>query len=254
MNLETAIAENFSRCTKNELRMFCREAGLKPAPNAGAELMRKELMQHYKITETTHPTIKRDRVVKYRARNEILPPMNLTPEGIWGGRRHRIILGRPFDATKSQKGELFSWNGKNPYRVPFNEVDAVPEPIYNLIMEKKRPVATPRLNEQTGEQYTDFVFEPRFNVNYLGVDPDTADLPGSAREWYQSKGPDWLRKRSLVELNQIADYCGIDRTMLRGTETGKPRAMNQHELLNALMIHFFDNPDVEEVSDGQEVA
>jgi hypothetical protein len=212
------------------------------------------LMDHFKLSDATHSTLKVDRVVKYRARNEIIPPYNLSPEGIWGGRRRRIRLGKPLDATKSQKAELVSWNCKNPYRVPFNEIEAVPEPIYNILREKRRMIPVARTNEQTGEVYTDWVEEPKFPIEDHGVDPDTANLAGSLREWYQDKGPTWLRKRSHVELQQIADHCGIERSVYKGADAGKPRPMTHEELLPHLMIQFFDHPDVTDDDDKGKAA
>lgn len=252
MKLEDAIKENFARCTRNELRLFCKDAGVRIGPAAGPEMMRRGLLEHFAITDSTPGVVKADRVVKYRARNEILPPYNLTPEGSWGGRRRRITLGKPLDATKNQKAELISWNCKNPYRVPFNEIEAVPEPIYNTLMEKRRSIPTPVINPQNGEQSTQWIQEPKWPLSDHGVDPDTAGLAGSLREWYQGKGPNWLRERSLVDLQQIADHCGIERQVYRGADAGKPRLMTLAELLPHLMIQFFDFPDVGEYEEDED--
>lgn len=44
----------------------------------------------------------------------IRPPYNLTPIGLWGGRRHRITLPRP-ESAKLARAEPVSWNGKPPF-------------------------------------------------------------------------------------------------------------------------------------------
>ena len=251
MKFEQAVKERFERCTPRELREFCKQHNIKIGPNTAPDTMVRKLLEALDLSPNVHADTARDKVVRLRSRSEVIPPYNLTFEGTWEGRRRRIRLARPADAVKGDGAIEVSVNGKNPYPIPFNRVEAVPYPIYNRLNEL-RQVNRYQKTLDSGEVTTAFDFtDPKYNFADLGDDPDTADRARDLNDWYRAKGPTWLRERNIREMRMIANICQIDDRVKNDAGTGT-RPMNEDELLQALMLAFYNEIDVEEIGEAAE--
>lgn len=245
MDFARAKAERFERCTPKELREFGREQGLKFGPNTSAETMQRKLLEHCGLTLNNEQS----NVVRHRATNSITPPYNLTFEGIWEGRRRRIRVPRPADALKGDGAISVSVNGKAPYLIKFNQVEAVPYPIYNRLNEI-RAVRAIQVTNPDGTSGTEFNHDdPKILFHDLGDDPDTADRAVDLADWYRGRGPQWFRDRKTHELRSIATVCQLNQHVKNEAGTGT-RPMNHDELLAALFVHFWNDLDV--IEEGNE--
>lgn len=247
LSIDDAKASRFEQATLPELRAYADQLGIDYAPTAPGATLRRKLLEACglptEVAATQAVPAKRPKIAS--AREAIVPPYNLTPNGLWGGRRHRVKLPRPA-GSKLAAAEGFGWNGKHPYYLPYDEVVAVPEPVLNILRENTRPRPIQRkipMPDGSVEVTTDWVHDP-MPYQYIGVDAETAHLAGSLTEWYQQRGPAWFDKRTHAELRQIAGLCEIS---LLGHDR-KPVA--QDEALARLKTFFFGYPDAIEVEDA----
>jgi hypothetical protein len=232
ISLEEAKKQAFENATIPELRNYCLTAGIEFAPADSGPVLRKRLRSNFGIASAAQQfTAPRK---KAKAKTEIFPPYNLTTDGIWGGRRHRIRLPRP-PGVKEGVAEMFGWNGKHPYPVKYDEVDLVPEPILNILRDKKSPRPI-RVDKGNGEITTSWEFND-LSFSYLGVDEDTKDRAGSLSEWYQNKGVKWFQERTLPELMAIARLIEIS------TNGADKKPLDKDGMLGRLCLFFFGYED-----------
>lgn len=232
ITLEEAKRSAFENATIPELRKYCEQAGIEFAPADSGPVLRKRLRSNFGIVSAANQfTAPRK---KAKPKSSIFPEYNLTPDGIWGGRRHRVRLPRPA-GIKEGVAEIYGWNGKHGYPIKYDEVDLVPEPILNILKDKKRPRPV-RVDKGNGEITTSWEFDD-FPFSYLGVDEDTKDRAGSLTEWYQQKGAKWFQGLSIHELQSIARLIELS---IMG-EDKKP--LEKSDLLARLNVFFFGYPD-----------
>jgi hypothetical protein len=244
--LSQAKDEKFSRSTLPELREYCDQLGITYTKQHNGEALRRMLFESMGLGEPSMPAAAEKQRAKVVARTKepITPPYNLTPEGLWGGRRRRVSIPRP-EGSKMAKAELFGWNGKKPYYLPYGEVHAIPEPIYHILRENKRrrpveqhiPIPGTMMQEVT----TAFEFDDTPFTDH-GVDPDTAHLAGSLTEWYQQKPPSWYKDRSDLELGVIVRALSL----LERDKEGKRKPRD--EILGELFVFLYGHPDVEDAA------
>ena len=239
--IESAAAEQFSKSTVEELRAYAKDVGIEESipPGANGDAIRKILLNalglEVKASFVVGPAIK---IVS--GGEEIFPSYNLSPTGLWGGRRHRITLPRP-EGSKLGNYEGFAWNGKAPYFVAYNEVCNIPEPILNILRSNKRRRSFQKrtiLDDGSVEITTDWAHDD-ISFTYIGVDPETADRAGSLMEWYQQKGPGWFDKRSLREMQLIGARCDLS---LRH-QGPNPPLFTKDDALALLKTFFFGYAD-----------
>lgn len=241
-SIESAAEGRFESSTVEELKEYAKGLGIDEQlkGNESSDKIRAMLLTALGLAvkgEVPKP-LGMPRVVN--AGEAIFPEYNLSPVGLWGGRRHRIKLPRP-EGSKMANAEGFGWNGKETYYIAYDEVTNVPEPILNILRTNKRrrsyqnPVAMPDGSKEitTAWAFDDIAF------SYLGVDPDTAERAGSLLEWYQRKGPSWFNKRSLRELQLIAGK--IELVMRHPGKDGK--TFDHDEACAAMKTFFFGYPD-----------
>lgn len=252
-SIDKAKETYFLESTREEIWAYGKEIGVKFAPAVKTENARVALCKALGLpTELLSPGVEQIRARKPSV--EIFPPYNLSPEGIWGGRRHRVKVGRPLDAHKDENHAEISWNGKEPFRFRFNEVCLMPEPIFNRIRDiQQKEIKQTKVRDHEGdvvEQRTEFVFHDKYPLSYLGLDEATADKCGSLLEWYQQKGPKWFKERNVRELRAIAERCDLG-THTRNELNKKIEPLSQDEMLAKLNTFFFGHPELE---DDTEVA
>lgn len=244
--LQEAQKTAFSTSTRAELRAYAVELGIEGIPeNANAAQLRKMVCATLGIVmEQEGRAAPAPKVTATQGGDKIFPSYNLTPNGIWGGRRHRLSIPRP-DGVKLGQAEGYAWNGKHTYYLPYDEVDSVPEPIYNIIATNKRRRATSVKPEGgvEGEMTTKWEFDSN-PVNYIGVDKDTADLAGSLLEWYQSRGSKFIRDLTDRQLTQVARLLEVQSTQYQG-EKLPPRTLSNDELRDRVMEFLFNFADAE---------
>jgi hypothetical protein len=249
--IENAASERFERSTPEELNAYISELGIESdVPfRLTSDQKRRGLLTALGIEVRQNDVGSRPGPKIARSGEDIFPPYNLTAEGVWGGRRRRIKLPRP-DGAKLENAMPFSFNGKALYYVAYDEVQNVPEPIYNLIVtnKKRRPV---QIRTQTPEGATEITTGWEFDdvpMSDYGLDPETKDRAGSLMEWYQAKGPSWFEKRTLRELQLIAARCEVS---MKGYDN-KP--LDLVEGLATIKTFFFGYPDAVEVKEAKEKA
>jgi hypothetical protein len=243
LDIQTAADERFESATLPELREYAKELGIEESlkPTMNGEKIRGLLLAALGIEQKMAAALRPAPMRVVRGNESIFPSYNLTPLGVWGGRRHRVKLPRP-EGQKIANAEGFGWNGKATYYVPYDEVANIPEPILNIIQQNKRRRAFQKripMPDGTTEITTAFEFDD-IPLSYLGVDPETKDLAGSLMEWYQSKGPEWFEARSISELTSIGKKCDLPMRTDRGKDS---RPMEHEEALATLKLFFFNFPD-----------
>lgn len=244
--LEEALKTRFSTSTREELVAYAKQAGHKHAPNIKTAALREGLLNTLGVPAQDLPAASQPRAIAARS-SEVIPDYNLTPNGLWGGRRHRITLHKPSDAPKSCEGVPFQWNGKPQFFVTFGEPVDVPEPIYERMRELKRGTGKMKLLDN-GEVETEFTHREVHAFNYHGVTPGTENLCGSIKEFYQAKGASWFHKLERRPMLQIMALIEKQPTVGRGE---KERPMLDEELRGVLLQEFFgfsDAVDAEEVA------
>lgn len=242
--LKEAQKENFAKSTRPELRRYAEELGIESVPaDANAAQLRKMVCSALGIAiEAEGKSAPAPQVVATSGGDKIFPTYNLTPNGIWGGRRHRISIPRP-EGMKLGQAEGFAWNGKHTYYVPYDEVDSVPEPIYNIIVQNKRrrPKSVRPEGGTEGERTTAWEFDAA-PVAYYGIDEETKNRAGSLLEWYQARGSAWFAELTPRQLEQVAAKLEVSRTISQG-EKLPPRLLSHDELRDRVMEFLYGYAD-----------
>lgn len=230
--MEDALASGFETSTREELVEYCRLMGIDNINPSGDIQSIKDTLNAALGFAPSGPS--RREPLRTPPPSNVIPPVNLTPHGKWGGRRRRIKLPRPEGSTVA-KAEPFGWNGKATYWLPYDEIVAVPYPIYMILVDTKKPrpkqVKTTNADGATeittGWDHTDRGF------NDLGDDPVTQHLPTSMTEWYQDKGHDFYAKLGQRDLRTVASKLDIP-TLDEG------RKLRPHEdILSDVLVFLF---------------
>lgn len=239
--LKEAQEQNFSKSTRAELLAYAQELGIENIPhNANAAQLRRMVCNTLGIAlEAEGKAAPAPKVSTTAGGDTIFPSYNLTPNGIWGGRRHRIQLPRP-EGSKMAQAEAFSWNGKHPYYVPFDEPDSVPEPIYNIIVQNKRRRVVQQASNN-GEITTAWEFDGNPLI-YLGVDEETKDRAGSLLEWYQARGSQWFHDLTPRQLQQVAQKLEVSMVQHMGDKI-PPRPLGHEELRDRVLEFLYGYAD-----------
>lgn len=227
--LEDALNQGFEHSTREELVWYCETLGLDTIdPKGDVEKIKDALFSSLGHTRPGLAPRTSSRVIPT---SKVVPPVNLTPFGRWGGRRRRIKLPRP-EGAKFARAEGFGWNGKATYWCPFGEVVSVPWPIYAILKDTKKPTAKTVPVGNAGEFTTAWDHDSTPFTD-LGDDPITADLPTSMTEWYQDKGPEFYEKLGARDLRTVA--TNLEVQLLDQDRRGRPH----DDILSDVMIFLF---------------
>lgn len=246
ISLNDAQENKFATSTRSELRAYAEQLGLENVPpNANSATLKKLVCNALGIAlESEGASAPTPKVTTIHGGDTIFPSYNLTPNGIWQGRRHRLSIPRP-DGVKLGAAEGFAWSSKHTYYIAYDEVQDVPEPIYNIIVTNKR--RRPKMVRPDGAEAGEFTTAWDFDavpMNYLGPDEDTKDRAGSLLEWYQSRGSAWFEDKTDRQLRQIAAKLEVATTAWNGD--GQPRRMlNTEELRGAIMEFLYGYADAQ---------
>lgn len=246
--IEDAITSRFENSTREELLQYCEDLGITDVrANADMQLLKQRIFSTLGIA---------DRVIVSGGtaakiyKSKILPTVNLTPSGRWGGRRRRIKVPRPSNATKSEAAMPIGWNGKATYWLPFDEPIDVPYPIFNILRQTRLPRVVQRETEgpgktteiTTGWEFSDLPFSD------YGDTPGTTELPCSLTEWFQEKGPKFYRDLSGRDLQMVADRCDVNTI---GVDKKK---MSPQEIADAVLVFLFGVAADDMHEDGSSVG
>lgn len=246
ITLNDAQENKFATSTRSELRAYAEQLGLENVPpNANSATLKKLVCAALGIAlENDGAAAPTPKVTTMHGGDSIKPTYNLTPNGIWQGRRHRLSIPRP-DGSKYAEAEGFAWSSKHTYYIPYDEVIDVPEPIYNILVtnKRRRPKMVRPEGGDPGEFTTGWDFDA-MPINYLGVDEATKDRAGSLLEWYQARGTGWFEDKTDRQLRQIAGLLEVATTAWNGD--GQPRRMlSTDELRDAIMEFLFGYADAQ---------
>lgn len=241
--IKEAVKHRFERSTTEELLDYIAHFDLPVHDTDTQERMRQRLLAHLGLIDPSGAVI-RNKAGKAAPKDEIRPGYNLSPNGLWGGRRYRVKLMPP-PGSKLGKAEPISWNGKATYWLPYNETHAVPEPIYAILKDRRtRVVKQEKVKHPDGLETITTAWE--FNeipMSDYGVDPATADRAGSITEWYQQKSPSWFKARNTRELQTICALLEIP-TKTKNGAIEQPKS--NEELISDIFVFLFGYPDVED--------
>jgi hypothetical protein len=240
ISIEQAQKDQFQNSTREELIGYCDQLDLK-ADRRSPKAMVAALCEELGVALPGHSQVTHNVRKAIKAKGSVLPPYNLTPNGVWGGRRHRIVLHRP-DGVKIEGGKVFGWNGK-PYAIAYDEVTNIPEPFLNALKEtispRTRSIDVP-LGDGTVERHIEIVQGGQtYRYDYRGVDPETANRAGSLSEYYREKGPEFFEALTKADMREICKLCDIN---LRDEER---QLKDETRLREDLMIFFFGYAQVE---------
>lgn len=237
ISLEQAQATRFQNSTTPELHEYCEQLGLTHGTQDERTTLITRLMAACGLGQHTF-TQQGDTPKVARASGEdVVPPYNLTPDGIWGGRRHRVKLPVP-EGSKLAKSERFDWNGKF-YSINYEEPTDIPEPILEILRNNKgRRISQEKIGTD-GESTTRITPTDR-GFSYIGVTPGTEHLAGSMTEWYQKRGAGWYDKRSPQEINLIAGKLGVKT---RHELNGRTEVVPHADVVAGIKTFLFGYPD-----------
>lgn len=244
LQMKEAQKNNFATSTRKELRAYAEELGIEGVPsNADAKQLRKMVCNALGIAiDVEGRPAPMPEVTTTAGGDKIFPSYNLTPNGIWQGRRHRLSIPRP-EGTRIGQAEQYNWNGKHPYWIAYDEVDAVPEPIYNLIVQNKNAIHKSVRPAGGGEGELTTTWEFAANpLNYYGVDEETKNRAGSLLEWYQARGSDWFRELTPRQLGQVARMLDVPTREYTGPHT-PARILDADEILARVMEFLYSYAD-----------
>lgn len=231
--IEDAIASRFENSTREELLGYCEELGIGDVrPGTELRSIKDRILAQLGMVERASGDKTR---TAPRFASKILPEINLTPQGRWGGRRRRVRIPRPATATKSERAIPIGWNGKATYWIPFDEPVALPWPIYQILMQTraKRPVQRETDGPNGVKEITTAWEFDEFLLQDMGDDPATADLPSSLTGWYQDKGVAFYRTLSERDLITVAGRLEIN---IIGHDK---KRMSAAEVLDQVLIFLF---------------
>lgn len=251
VKMEAAIESRFENSTREELLAYCAQLGIDNArPGDPIPTLKNLLFAALGMDiRATGPGGASGSSIPRVYRSSLLPPVNLTPSGLWGGRRRRVRVPRPSTATKSENAMPIGWNGKATYWLPFDEPVDLPWPIYQRLLQKKirRPVQKSIDGpDGTKEITTDWKFDA-FLFQDMGDTPGTENLPTSMTQWYQDKGPEFFRKLSDRD---IVTVCGRLEIDIIGHDK---KRMSRGEIDDAVSVFLFSvSADSLEIDGGPE--
>ena len=207
--LIAAIDSDFKFCDKAELREHCKELGIPVGPNTKEDAMRVKLLAHYGKQSEFEPA---RATARKGIRSRVLPPVNLIFEkGQWGGRRHAVTVFRPKDEPDIAGGFDITVNGYA-YPVVYGELSKMPEPHYlalkNMHSVRGRITLAPNPDGGNPLPTTTLMSERRFSMDYVGVVPETAHLPGSLVEYYNGLGQQFFEDLDSKQVRELCMYIG----------------------------------------------
>lgn len=247
--IQEAAESRFESSTTEELQFYLTELGEGLNSGDTQAMLRSRVLSAMGLTDAAGQ-LRRGGASTARVNDNdpIRPPYNLTPNGLWGGRRIRVKLPRP-EGAKLGRAEGIGWNGKATYWLGYDTVEAIPFPIYEILKDRKRRiVGQQKTRNADGSEETTTKWEfTDFALLVYGEDPMTKDRAGSLTEWYQGKGPNWFKKRTTRELQTIAQILEVP---LQKGDTFKTSKTDE-ELCGDIFVALYGSSDVIDSKDAK---
>lgn len=173
----------FQGLTKDELIEAGKIFGCEFDRAASESVMRTKLCEKIGEAPMQEPEVK---VAPVKAGQK----PNLTPQGVWGGRRQRVILSRgPLDMNHRNKA--ITWEGIT-RAFPYDEMVDMPLPWFNVMKDAVNAHITQKKVHDDDDNLIGMQkVETPYNVHQyrdLGPTPGTEDLPGDLCEFWQREG------------------------------------------------------------------
>jgi len=241
ITIQQAAETRFAQSTTSELQRYLTELGEPFESNDDQNKLRAKVLAAMGLVD---PAGQQERKAPSRATfagEHIRPPYNLSPNGLWGGRRRRIRVPRP-QGSKLARAECVSVNGKAPYWIAYDETTDVPFPIYMALVDRKRKIVSAEKvdkSDPNSEITTKWEFTDMPIIDY-GDDPLTADRAGSITEWYQTNAPSWFKRRTTRELQSICSLLEITVTKGDVMKTSK----SDEELISDIYVFLWGHAAV----------
>lgn len=252
ISIEKAAEHRFERSTREEIVEYLKQVDDKfQVRNHSSDTLRRLLCDKLGIEFAVHNQAPNVQPLKARPKADIFPPYNLTFNGIWGGLRRRLKLNRPRDAHVKESALSIPVQG-NQIWLKFGEVYNLPAPHYFVLRDCVDPQPRAVENDDRTSQTTEWTFEPKYNITDFGWDEETKDRCVSLTQWYQMKGPDWIKSLSHRDRQAIAALCDIP-THETNHENKRTQVLDEPTVLASLMVHFFGYPDVESIQEAEAV-
>lgn len=255
-SIDEAKDEQFRNSTREELRDYCKIAGIEGVkPQHMEEALAKMLRRHFDIT--IDPKAPNASVLaKIKPKSVVTPEYNLEPEGIWSGRRWRGRTFKPQNEVFKSDAGLYVWaNGahggtKEGYFIRFGAVQVIPEPIYLRLKELERtshftedqPVIVDGVKHEN--KVLKFAHEQMYHMEYQ-IEKGTEHLAGSMLEWYQTKEPKWYMDRDLREMQTVARKLGIETHEFNERGTKKSVVIPLDALRSNVFLFVFGHAELD---------
>jgi hypothetical protein len=206
IDMERLVSQRFQGLSRTELREAADILGLNFGPNTSERTMRLKLCEKIGTMPPDEASDPAPVSIK-RGNGPFDPKPNLTPSGVWGGKRHRVtIFPQTNENTDNAQSYVRLFHECEPRDYPFGVELDLPHPHYESLRRaetgtlKDREVKDSSGNLVRIEHYE--VKSPRYPHQYHGVVPGTEDLPTSLKDYWQ---------RQAVKTN---NFEGIQRRML----------------------------------------
>lgn len=220
-NVEDAKQINFDRSTLEELRNYCVTEKVAFKGSQREETLKKILRAHFNMDGEIIGYTGKQRTIK--PRNQVVPPMNLKPNGVWGGKRHRIRVSKPSLLSRRDEAMHVISNGHygssdvRGYPIRFGAWVVVPTPIFTRVCEIEKAevhfmdVPIEIDGAKSHDVVAVFKHENLYTVEVDNRDgePGYQHLPANTMEWYRDKRVDWYASLDVRELQTVAKYLGL---------------------------------------------
>lgn len=213
-NLTRAIADDFKSVSGPELKAFANQLGVDYHPNIGDEKLRARMLHKLgrevveipgddEFEQVSGPVPGGPEGIPIKE----LMALNLTPDGIWQGRRRIVSIVRP-DIYKGTQPHPFRW-GRHLCMIPYNRPVSVPYPIYHIMRRSEfKEVEQVRTQGRDGTPkiVNHFTTVNRWRYTDMGDDPKTAHLPVSQKQQFRqvAEATDLFKGWNRRELTRLA--------------------------------------------------
>ncbi len=177
---EDWVQARFQGLTKDELLEAGKIFGCEFDRGADVAVMRT------KLCEKTGAAPFKEPAPAPRASGKMGKKPNLTPQGVWEGRRRRVIISRQAHEI-NHKAKALIWEGVTRL-FAYDEVIDMPDPWFNVMASAvSAHLSQKKVKDEEGNLDAMELIETPYNVHLfrdLGVTPGTEDLPGDLSEYW----------------------------------------------------------------------
>lgn len=260
MDIERLQQKGVENCDKAELIEICEVMGIPYHHNNSETTLRDKILVAWgegsiEISDGERVNIApADSAAQtsIRADGSILPKVNLSPNGAWGGRRETVTLAnQDMEVNKEGFPQYAAWDSLEVF-IPFDVQCDVPYPIFISLQNAegaRRVSHRVDRNSRISMQH-EWKTTRRFAVNHAGTTKGTENLPTSLQDHFlqpeilsrlaayrKSESPPKLQLRKACQMLDVAHRTDM-----------KLNKMTAHEMIDGIYEAINYDPDMEEAA------